>query len=378
MNDSGPKHHDQSSDDELVPAFLVPKNFRFGPVTVAAARSSAGLSPRAQFRHDDGPKPSLKPLDKLTGVFQGNGFNTIFLPHFVGPKGISDDPGGTDDNVLQLNLTEETLSFTDTKRLENVPNRGLLQQDIFFAGVAYLQFIQDVTGLDPDKKEPPGIHFEPGLWMSVGETEAPAQRETLMRMASIPHGTTVLAQGTSVTTKGPPVIPPVSIVPLQLKTFEKVENPLTAFPSLDASQSPITRIPQDLKDGRITQEMLDNPNSLLKKKIDSQNIQETTTITISTEPRSLLLGTDPASPLFGGGTNNMAFLSGEEVTPPPDDDATAHPNANAQTLGMRATFWIETLEDNSTQIQYSQEVFLNFKGLIWPHVSVATLTQTKK
>ena len=27
----------------------------------------------------------------------------------------------------------------------------------------------------------------------------------------------------------------------------------------------------------------------------------------------------------------------------------------------------------TTQIQYSQQVFLNFKGLTWPHVSVATL-----
>jgi hypothetical protein len=27
----------------------------------------------------------------------------------------------------------------------------------------------------------------------------------------------------------------------------------------------------------------------------------------------------------------------------------------------------------TTQIQYSQSVFLNFAGLTWPHVSVATL-----
>ena len=27
----------------------------------------------------------------------------------------------------------------------------------------------------------------------------------------------------------------------------------------------------------------------------------------------------------------------------------------------------------STQIQYSQEVLLNFNGLLWPHVSTATL-----
>jgi hypothetical protein len=32
-----------------------------------------------------------------------------------------------------------------------------------------------------------------------------------------------------------------------------------------------------------------------------------------------------------------------------------------------------TITVTSTQIQYSQEVFLNFNTLTWPHVSVATL-----
>jgi hypothetical protein len=33
----------------------------------------------------------------------------------------------------------------------------------------------------------------------------------------------------------------------------------------------------------------------------------------------------------------------------------------------------KTIIVTSTQIQYSQTVFLNFAGLTWPHVSVATL-----
>jgi len=32
-----------------------------------------------------------------------------------------------------------------------------------------------------------------------------------------------------------------------------------------------------------------------------------------------------------------------------------------------------TIRVTSTQIQYSQQVQLNFAGLTWPHVSVATL-----
>ena len=45
---------------------------------------------------------------------------------------------------------------------------------------------------------------------------------------------------------------------------------------------------------------------------------------------------------------------------------------------MTATFWIEKVKKPHTnghflQLQYSQIVMLDFNGLRWPHVSVATL-----
>ena len=44
---------------------------------------------------------------------------------------------------------------------------------------------------------------------------------------------------------------------------------------------------------------------------------------------------------------------------------------------MDATFWISDFTDDKGQpgslLQYSQRVLLNFNGLSWPHVSVATL-----
>jgi hypothetical protein len=41
-------------------------------------------------------------------------------------------------------------------------------------------------------------------------------------------------------------------------------------------------------------------------------------------------------------------------------------------------FWIETIKDAAggpdlLQLQYTQTVLLNFAGLSWPHVTVATL-----
>ncbi len=152
--------------------------------------------------------------------------------------------------------------------------------------------------------------------------------------------------------------------------------------------------------GTITQAILDDPNTVLREAIAGQTITQTIVFTVGTPPDS----TVP----FGGGTDNIAFLEGNAAITTPNADAVA----------MTATFWIETVQHrlpipifrrgqsplkipaparrgqptpvflvepphdipapieiivNSTQIQYSQSVFLNFAGLTWPHVSVATL-----
>ena len=303
------------------------------------------------------------------------------------------NPGtGPDDNILEINLTEETLSFSAA--LGSIPNRGMVQGDIFLNGIPYLQTINDVSV----PANPVGIHFEPGVWLSVPATSVPEESATLVRMASIPHGTTIVAQGTSFTVAGGPRIDPVDITPFP------IGNPGQPFrfPSQTVTDTGTFRLPQDLTDfvaaGTITQEIVDNPNIILKKRADAQNITSTTVNVISTDPRD---------PLFGGGTDNIAFLLG-------DKNAT---NPNADAIQMSAIFWIEsvteqitvpaytaydpvivqgsagagnpvvsfsvtsttpTAEDRTidvsyTQLQYTQTVELNFNGLTWPHVSVATL-----
>lgn len=334
--------------------------------------------------------PALGPLTAFAGTFVGHGFNTIFRPNLGSPTPLPKAAGGPDDNILELNLTSETFSFSAP--LGTVPNRGEVQPDLFLNAVPYLQTISDIT----DPSQPVGIHFEPGLWLAVPPTSDPAETQTVARLASIPHGTTIDAQGTSQTVGGPPTIPPVSIKPT-------LGGGPVPFPSLTAADGNTFRIPQDLTSfiaaGTITQAMLDDPNVVLRNAIAGQTITSTTTITIAT---------NPSSPLFGGGVDNIAFLDG--------DPALARPNA--QTTELAATFWIETvlhriivppipvphpvvlrpepngttqhvpefelvpprpiehelvLNVTSTQIQYSQLVVLNFNGLLWPHVSVATL-----
>jgi hypothetical protein len=308
--------------------------------------------------------PSLGPLAAVKGKWTGKGFNTIFRPRSrVTPTPLPNEPTpNTDtqpfndpDNLLQLNLTQETLTFSDP--LSDIPNRAFLpkQPDLFLQGVPYNQQITDVT--DPHNQS--GIHFEPGIWLFVPKTDAPAVEETVARMASIPHGTTILAQGFFKTDlPGAPNIPKVDLTPFD------IGDPTTRskFKSQNAADTKTFRLPQTLPP-TITQTMLDDPNSVLRDAIKRQHIVKHTVLEIST------LAT---AELRGSGTSNIAFLEG--TVPPPD---TKGPNAH--TAKMTATFWIETVKRDDgttfTQIQYSQVVLLDFDKLSWPHVSVATLTQ---
>lgn len=339
--------------------------------------------------------PGLGVIAAFSGTFIGNGLNTIFRPQnfALSPTSLPNPaPEGPNDNVLEINLTTERLDFSDP--IGSIPNRGFEQRDVFLNGVPYLQRIKDVS----DPNDPIDIHFEPGIWLNMPPTTSPLEGPTLVRMASIPHGTTVEAQGFSFVVPGGPRIDPVDITPF------KIGDPTTRirFPSQTVSNDNTFRIPQDLKPfvsaGTITQQILDNPNLVIDKRQKAQNIISTAVILITTNP----------DPVFGGGTDNIAFLLG-------DRNATA-PNADA--AQMTAIFWIETVSEQVTltsdytpgepmtvdgdgsagdptpsfaitsnspiakgtainvtypQIQYTQTVLLNFNGLSWPHISVATL-----
>jgi hypothetical protein len=382
-----PQPSTQATVGALETAVVRPTNFVFGAVDARNLRLTKKLSA-------DVSAPPLGPLAHFTGTFTGNGFNTIFRPQSTAMPSLP--VGG--DNVLELNLTSETLSFATS--LGSVPNRGMVQGDIALNGIPYLQTINDVTA---GPKHPIGIHFEPGLWMAVPSTDDPAEGPTLVRMGSIPHGTTIAAQGGSTTANGKPIIPAVDITP-NFNGGAKIR-----FHSQTAADSTTARLPQDLSPfiaaGTVTQQIIDDPNTVLRSAIAHQEIVSTITISVAT---------DAPAPLFGGGTDNIAFLLGDVA-------ALTNPGPagpNAQTTAMRATFWIETVRHHvvlppvhpsrplvltpdphplglpvprfvltpqsrttkartltfdSTQIQYSQEVFLNFNGLTWPHVSVATL-----
>jgi hypothetical protein len=373
----------------LAPATSLPAGFAIDEVRAAPRTTGAPVA-----------APNLGPLAAFVGNWHGTGFNTIFRPDSPQTPTPLPNPVPPTDNVLELNLTRESLSFSPS--LGSVPNRGMVQADAFLNGVPYLQAINDVT-----TGHSIGIHLEPGLWIVVPPTADPAEGQTLVRMASIPHGTTICAQGTAMTFNGAPTIPAVDITPfLAGSPASKIP-----FPSQIAADGATRRIPQDLTPfiaaGTITQPILKDPNTVLRNHISGLHIVSTTAISIATAP---------APPLFGGGADNIAFLLGNPaVLSNPDG-----PGQNAQTVQMTATFWIEEVQHTivvpiyapgqppltlrpensvpghpaptftvrppipipsprritvtSRQIQYSQKVELNFNGLTWPHVSVATLT----
>lgn len=101
----------------------------------------------------------------------------------------------------------------------------------------------------------------------------------------------------------------------------------------------------------ITQAMVENPNLVLQNAIVGQDIVSTIVLRVSAS----------SVPPPGTGTANTFFLA-----------------ENAAANQIDATFWIETVKSPHShrhflQLQYTQTVMLDFNGLRWPHVSVATL-----
>lgn len=296
------------------------------------------------------PAADLGALGGLVGTWQGTGLNVIWRPFqpaaAISPVVFPGAPTSGSDRFLELNLTTETLEFDLISG--EIPNRGFLQGDLLMAGLRYLQQISDTNVTDPATNKNAGLHVEPGLWLSIPATTDPPVQASVARLASIPHGTTIIAQGLMKTAPGGPTINPVSITPF---TIAPPNSPVNFPEQTLATQSNFrTSAPGS---NNITQAMLDNPNSELTAAAAGLTIATTTTLTVSTGP----------TPVIGGGTANTAFLQGG-----PDG-----PNADAARVD--ATFWLQTTQGSSQPdlLQYSQLVLLNFNGLSWPHVTVGTL-----
>ena len=135
---------------------------------------------------------NLGPLAELAGTWHGTGFNLVARPDFEDQTNL----------FLELNLTSETTEFTPIS--SSIPNRGFAQPDIELFGLTYLVHISDATTGG-------ALHIEPGIWVTQPATSEPplsppAGAQLVTRMANIPHGNSLVAQGIATPFDGPPTL----------------------------------------------------------------------------------------------------------------------------------------------------------------------------
>ncbi len=254
----------------------------------------------------------------------------------------------------------------------------------------------------------------------------------VFRQGSIPHGSSLLAQGIAQNFSGPPTLktpsaeyafsefpsfnstpfltlptaPPIlhaagsaeslspaappGLTQYDLTVPDSATNPRTPF----GTNPPLPPLPAQIN-GVPMQEVVNDPITLLQAVIRQQlsdgycfegtvlNIATQASITFFANPNS-----SPGDPTVAvnptngaGGIENILFLEGGDPVGPK--------GANADAALVYATFWIEKVthptHPSFMQLQYAQMVILNFQRLTalpvtknvgWPHVSVATLRKT--
>lgn len=272
----------------------------------------------------------LGPLKELPGYWEGTGFSLIARPDF--------SEGNPQRFFLQLNMVRESMEFTSLGG--PVPNRGSVQGDIELYGVSYLQRVVDLTTGG-------ALHVEPGLFLYIPATTDPASDASVARLATIPHGNSLCAVGPieDVVPDGLPTIPPCNTVPFTVGGNPPPAGSPNPFAAYDLSRKEKFRSSPLHRD--ITQAVINDPNTLLRNALKKQHLTHITRlITLSS----------------GGGVSNIPFIQ-----------------RNADSQVVESVFAIETVQrrtgETFLQLQYSQTILLNFGGLSWPHVTVATLVK---
>ena len=311
----------------------------------------------AMAKRDD---PVLGPLGLLPGTWAnlpdlpGRGWNMVALPFVQLGKTITPTQPPSEFRLL-LNQHNETLVFSMVDK--GVPNRGAAQAMLFdadqhLAALQYIQHVAQIAAVDfpatPDTPDTPNktatIHHEPGLFLHLlSQTE---QGPDIARLATIPHGDSVLALGHGVTTDGPPTLDNIGdFTALPIGVTPDVDNNPYLAPYKAFRDAPFQNLFNPV-----------DPLALLKAALPD-NVTRTTTITVDTA-------------LSTGGISNIPFVAKQ---------------ANA--TSVRAVFWIEELDADPVNgvpqvvLQYAQRVILEFfpvpgdgnQLIKWPHISINTM-----
>lgn len=283
--------------------------------------------------------------------FEGRGWNMIALP-FV-------DEGGGPNYRMLVNQYNEVLEFQTIDG--PVPNRGIDQQvpdntDQSIFALDYQQGISQIAVADSPATDesihgPEGgaIHHEPGFFLNILDQQT--EDLDIARLATIPHGDSVLAMGRSQYLDGRPTVPQISGLPIGATTNlgSPYLAPYAAFSGNNAFKG---------KEGAGFPGFdVVEPFRLLQLGIDGLDVKSTTELHLDTK-------------FSTGGIVNIPFVVKQ---------------ANA--TEMTSIFWIMELNDTTPDgspkfaLSYIQVVMLEFfprfdtePGLIkWPHVSINTM-----
>lgn len=315
----------------------------------------------------------LGPLKLLPGKWAnlpnlpGRGWNMIALP-FVAPP-----PPGVPFPLnyrLLLHQYNEELDFILVDKA--VPNRGIrlapgtpANTDQFLVALDYQQRIKQVAGDDFPKSGLAGspqdvIHHEPGLWLHM--TNGITDGLNIGRLATIPHGDSVLALGRSSEHSGAQSIPDISGLPIGVD--QDLGKPGDDKDRGNPYLAPYKHFNENLFQGLFNPV---SPNDLLEKAnldLEEQGVKIV---------KTTVLDVDSTRPT--GGIVNIPFIVRQ---------------ANATV--MKSTFWIQELDQKDKhgkpklRLQYSQLVMLDFFPRVdglppgccpgpiqWPHVSINTM-----
>ena len=313
---------------------------------------------------------SIGPLKLLPGEWKGvgTGWNMIALP-FQGSPGKY--------RILMNQYNEKLLfSFVD----DNVPNRGIdfrrgfiksdpEQFDQKLATLDYQQTIEQVVADDFPKSGLAGgkglaIHHEPGLWLHMKDKRTNGL--DIARLATVPHGNSLLALGKSKTVKGMPDIPPISGLPFG--RFEDLDSggydvheDRYLTPYKHYIDNPFFgNVPGNIGFPGFSPK---NMNAILQFANQGVKVKKTTILTVDTE-------------IEDGAVSNIPFVVKQ-----------------AEPVSMKSTFWIQELAEKGPdgnpklRLQYSQVVMLDFFSpredqmpgrISWPHISINTLEKVYK
>jgi hypothetical protein len=285
----------------------------------------------------------LGPLAELPGTWMGKGFNLISLPDFQNQNSFR----------LKLNATQETLTFAPIGA--PIPDRGFFQNDIFFVGLHYFQQVSDAFTSE-------GLHVETGMWLQVPETTDPAKKASVVRLSTIPHGDSLLAQGHATSNRGfSPPFAPTDVIPFTLDSQTGARNDVTDQHYL----APFNNV--QLPPGIPARSQFD-PSLVLTEALNNELNAGHTMV----HAEVILVNARPV-----GGINNTP------VKPKPEDIGgivnMPFIRVNANAGSFSALFFIETMQNTDgsqfLQLQYTQTVILEFENLLWPHISVGTLVK---